>query len=266
MHMSVVNGEVLVADDDPAIREVVSEYLSQRGFEVVEAGNGLEALLQVKHGRPSAVVIDLTMPRLGGLDTLKRIRAFDPSIVMVVVSAHADEFRQQALSLGAVAALAKPIDLPDLLRALGRAEPTPRAATPPEASSGVAPRPRHGQVLVVDDDPAIRLMLEDFLTAEGYRTRSVADGTAAVRAIVEDPPEVVLLDLEMPGLNGIHALPTIRAVAPHTQVIMVSGVTDTEISRRALANGAFDYAVKPVDIAYLGQSVETAMAMSRFET
>ena len=65
----------------------------------------------------------------------------------------------------------------------------------------------------------------------------------------------------MPGLSGVDALPTLKALAPGTAVIMVSGTTDVEVARRALAAGAFDYATKPVDLNRLLESVETAVAM-----
>jgi DNA-binding NtrC family response regulator len=67
----------------------------------------------------------------------------------------------------------------------------------------------------------------------------------------------------MPGLSGIEALPAIRALAPDAKVIMVSGHTGVETSKRALAHGAFDYGVKPIDLAYLCQSLETALTMKQ---
>ena len=65
----------------------------------------------------------------------------------------------------------------------------------------------------------------------------------------------------LPGLDGVEALRAIRAVAPDAIVIMVSGSTDVELSKRALAYGAFDYVTKPIDFEYLARSVETAVAM-----
>ncbi|HKB24968.1 MAG TPA: response regulator, partial [Methylomirabilota bacterium] len=79
-------GKVLVVDDEPDVRDVVGEFLREDGFEVVEAGNGLEALLQVKRVHPDAVVLDLMMPRLGGLDAIKRIHAFDRKIRILVIT------------------------------------------------------------------------------------------------------------------------------------------------------------------------------------
>src|SRR5207248_7843994 len=112
--------KVLVADEAPDVREMLGTYLSTHGHEMLAASNGLEALLHVKNGRPDAVVLDLRMPRLGGLEALKRIRAFDPAIRVVIVTADADEgAHREATELGARAVLSKPVALPDLLAALG---------------------------------------------------------------------------------------------------------------------------------------------------
>src|SRR5205807_7252958 len=77
---------VLIADDDADVREVLVESFQDAGFEVLQASNGLEALLCVKRDRPDAVVLDLMMPRLGGVEALKRIHAFNPGIRALVVT------------------------------------------------------------------------------------------------------------------------------------------------------------------------------------
>lgn len=117
-------------------------------------------------------------------------------------------------------------------------------------------------VLIVEDDPHTGAMLKDFVTELGYVGQWVMDGTAALRALTQEAPDLVLLDILMPGLSGLEALPSIRALAPGVPVIMVSGTTDEELARQALAHGAFDYVVKPVDLPYLAETVELALATS----
>jgi len=264
---------VLVVDDDAELRVVYSEYLRLQGFRVLEAKDGLEALLQVKRERPTAIVLDLAMPRLGGIDALKRIVKFDPTITVVVVTGETDtDLHRQASLLGVRAVLAKPVGLPDLLSALtGSNTPRPGAAPMTERDPNAAPvsaarEASPGRMLVVDDDPAMREMLSEFGTLKGYTVRSVSSGADALRAVVEDPPDVVLLDIEMPGLTGSDALIAIQALAPAVKVIMVSGTSDAALAQRTLARGAFDYVTKPVDLEHLAQSVETAVMMKRFES
>jgi DNA-binding response OmpR family regulator len=262
-------GVAVVVDDEPEISAILAEYLTLAGFDVRQAANGLEALLCVKRERPRLVLLDLHMPRLGGLDALKRIRAFDPTIKVVVVTGDPDpELERQALALGAAMVLLKPMNPLDLGAVLGvvgpREAPSPRPAAPPSPPQPpVIPRAAAGDILIVDDEPEVRAMLEEFLARQGHRARSVGDAVAALRVIGQEPPDVVLLDIEMPGLSGVEALPGIRAVAPDTRVIMVSGTANVETSKRSLAQGAFDYIVKPIDLAKLAQSVKTAVAMKR---
>jgi DNA-binding response OmpR family regulator len=114
-------------------------------------------------------------------------------------------------------------------------------------------------VLVVDDDPDVGSTLLEVLDELGYAGRWVADGASALRALVQAPPDVVLLDILMPGLSGLDALRSIRALVPDVPVIMVSGAADEQLGRRALAHGAFDYVVKPVDLRYLAGAIEIAL-------
>jgi len=263
---------ILIVDDDAEVREVIVEFLGGHGFEPLQAGDGLEALLQIKRVRPDGVILDLQMPRLGGLEALKRIHAFDAAITVVVVTAETDpHVREQALALGATAVLDKPVDFAALLAAIwleSPASPASAAATPKAAGTSEMSRPepsRAPRVLVVDDEPDISGMLAEFLRSRRYEVRVAADGAAAIREIVHAPPDVVLLDVVLPGLSGAEALPTIRALAPRAAVIMVSGSTNAEISKRTLAHGAFDYVTKPIDLDYLARSIETAVAMSALE-
>jgi DNA-binding NtrC family response regulator len=206
------------------------------------------------------------MPRLGGIEALKRIHAFDPTIRVVVVSANVDDdVRRRATSLGVTQIFDKPLDLARLLAALDPDVATTPGAqpSPPPSSTGAGEAPADGRrtVLVADDDPGVREIFEEFFAEVGYHVRTAVDGAGAVRELTAQPPDVVLLDIDMPGLSGVDALPTLKALAPSTAVIMVSGTSDLAVAKRALAAGAFDYATKPVDLQRLLQSVETAVAM-----
>ena len=252
---------ILVVDDDQDLRTTISEFLNMQGFEALEAGDGLEALLQVKRARPSAVVLDIMMPRLGGLQTLKRIRAFDRTITIVIITGVMDEeLQRQAILAGAFAVFVKPVALIDIAAAVrGKVLPAREEPSPVPAPA------RAGRILIVDDEADIRSTFEEFFAEKRYEVRSVADGVAAIKAVVEDSPDVVLLDIQMPGPGGVEALAAIRAVAPDVKVVMVSGIGSEEIAQRALAYGAFDYVTKPVDLAYLERSVETALMMRGLE-
>jgi len=258
---------VLIADDDPDVRATLADLLVEEGFTVLEAQNGLEALLQVKHKRPDFVVLDLFMPRLGGVGALTRIRGFDPAIQVIVVTGSEDrQLFREATTLGAVAALQKPISTGALLHALGRKAIAPAADVAPAPPSvpepiGVATPPR-ARILIADDDEELRQTLAELLIDEGYAVRTVGNAPAAFWAVMEEIPDVVLLDISMPGLTGVEAIPAIRFIKPAMKIIMISGVTDVALSKRALAYGAFDYVTKPIDAPYLLQTIDTALALA----
>jgi CheY-like chemotaxis protein len=263
---------VLIADDDADVRKVLVESFRDAGFDVLQAANGLEALLCVKRDRPDAVVLDLMMPRLGGVEALKRIHAFNPGIRALVVTGALDaELHRQATLAGAAGVFAKPVSAATLVAALAGPAPTPpppppQVASPaPAAPAGTSGAPT-GRVLVVDDNSEVRAMLEDVLTSLGYTTRTAADGATAVRAVLAEAPDVVLLDVYMPGLSGVGALPTIVALAPNAKVIMISGAANEDVLKRSLAFGAHDYVTKPFEISSLSRALETALAMRRLES
>jgi DNA-binding response OmpR family regulator len=254
---------VVIADDDANVRELLAEYLGRHSWDVLEAVNGLEALLHVKRQRPAAVLLDLRMPRLGGIEALKRIRAFDAAITVVILSGNLDaEIQRQAETIGAAGILHKPVDLAAVLAALNGSRPNGAPVAPAApAPTALSRSPASRTVLVVDDDADVRAMLEEFLAANGYRARGAGDGDAAVRELAASPVDVMLLDSDMPDLSGADALPTLRAVAPGAAIILVSGTTNEETAKRALAAGAFDYVTKPVNLVHVIDTIETALAL-----
>src|SRR6266446_982029 len=263
---------VLVVDDDAEVRELMAGYLRARGLDVVEAANGLEALLKFRLVRPQAVVLDILMPRLGGLQALQRIRALDQNVAVVAVTGSPDaELRAQILASGATAILFKPVPLKGLWAALGsdqedavapaRAARRPARPEPTPAAGGTPA----GRVLIVDDEADVRSTLQQYITTQGCEARVAADGASALRLIQADPPDVVLLDIQMPGLSGIDALKAIQEAAPGVKVIMISGAASFELAKETLAHGAFDFIPKPPDLKALSQTLQAAFLMKRLE-
>lgn len=112
-----------------------------------------------------------------------------------------------------------------------------------------------GRVLVVDDEPPVAAVLEDFLSTEGFEVRVAHDGPAALEAFQAWHPQVVLLDLRMPGMTGLEVFARLRATDPSVAVVFVTGADDEETARRLLREGASDYVRKPVDLDYCAQVV-----------
>jgi CheY-like chemotaxis protein len=119
------------------------------------------------------------------------------------------------------------------------------------------------RVLVVDDEPANVELLQDFLEAKGYQVSTALSGFEALQRLREDRPHLILLDIRMPGMDGMEVLRRIREIDRDVGVIIVTAVHEEEIGRRALAQGAFDYITKPLDLQYLENCVWFKIAETR---
>ena len=107
------------------------------------------------------------------------------------------------------------------------------------------------RILVVDDEVEQCNVLKKFLSLKGYEVHTATSGRAAIDKVKEVRPHIVLLDIRMPGVDGIEVLKEIKKVDPAVGVIMVTGVTDEEEARKTFELGAYDYITKPIDFNYL---------------
>jgi len=111
------------------------------------------------------------------------------------------------------------------------------------------------QVLVVDDEIAIREVLIEFLSEHGYEAEGARDGREALELAKSLKPQVILLDIAMPGMNGIETLKRLRQASIEAAVIMISGHADHDQALAALDLGAYDFIHKPPDFGYLERTL-----------
>ena len=115
------------------------------------------------------------------------------------------------------------------------------------------------RVLVIDDNPDVVDILVTCLRGEGYGMLSALTSDEGLKLVILSRPDLVLLDILMPGLNGVDVLKRIRSIAPTTKVIIVTGNADLRLAREALELGALAYIDKPFDLAYLKRVVAMAL-------
>jgi len=116
-----------------------------------------------------------------------------------------------------------------------------------------------GRILVADDEESHRIMLRAVLQEEGYEVAVAADGPEAIRAMEQEPFDLILLDIRMPGMDGIEALMEIRKISPYVPVLMMTAYASVKTAVDALKAGAFEYLIKPLDIDELKILIETAL-------
>ncbi len=186
-------GVVLVVEDDPDTARLLRRVLERAGHHVLVATTGSDALDLAAVEDPALILLDIVLPDIDGMTVLGRLKA-DPdlaAIPVMVLSMLPDDGAGRRL--GAVGYLAKPIDEAVLLERVGDAV-----------------HPDRDQLLVADDDPALRRHIATLLRRRGFSVLEAADGEEAVAIALRERPAMVLLDIRMPGMGGIEALHALR--------------------------------------------------------
>ena len=107
------------------------------------------------------------------------------------------------------------------------------------------------RILVVDDEIVVCDVLKEFLTLKGHEVHTALNGRAAIAKVKMERPHIVLLDILMPGMRGLKVLKEIKRLDPRLGVIMITGVFNKDVAKKAISLGAYDYITKPVDFEYL---------------
>jgi DNA-binding response OmpR family regulator len=115
------------------------------------------------------------------------------------------------------------------------------------------------RILVIDDEPAVVDLVVTCLREEGYGALGAETSEEGLKLAILSRPELILLDIALPGMSGIELLKRIRSIIPTTRVILVSGNTDPVLAREALELGALAYVDKPFDFAYLKRVIAMAL-------
>jgi two-component system response regulator AtoC len=113
-------------------------------------------------------------------------------------------------------------------------------------------------VLVADDDASIRSLLRQLLTDEGYSVTEAATGTEVVAQVAESSPDLVIMDVRMPELDGIEALPKVKSASPKTSVLIMTAFGSSNAAIKAMELGAFDYITKPFELDKISHTVKRA--------
>jgi signal transduction histidine kinase/CheY-like chemotaxis protein len=215
---------ILVVDDDATARDVVVRHLERAGFAVVAARGGQEGLRLVRELRPAAVTLDIMMPDLDGWTVLAAIKG-DPALASTpVVLMSIVEQKNRGYALGAAEYLVKPVDRGKLIETLRQI-------------CGAAA----GRVLLVDDDDTVRRSVRSALEPIGWQVTEAENGQVAVDALATAKPDVIILDLMMPKMDGFEFMEKLRG-RPDWRDIPVLVITSKDLTDedRARLNGGVE--------------------------
>jgi PAS domain S-box-containing protein len=185
---------VLVIDDDPTVHDLMQRFLRREGLRMATAASGEEGLRLARELRPAAITLDVMMPGMDGWAMLTALKA-DPLLadIPVIMLTIVDD-KNMGYALGAADYLTKPVDWDRLVAILKKY----RCAHPPCT------------VLVVEDDADTRNILRRMLTKEGWAVTEATNGRVALEQVAESQPELILLDLMMPEMDGFAFLEALR--------------------------------------------------------
>ena len=255
----------LVIDDSKPVRSILTKVLNGLQFQCIEAQNGVEALDRLSHmPRPTLITLNRHMPEMDGFELLGRIRRSQQYKNLPVVMISTDSTKasvEAAMRLGATDFLAKPFTPTELisrLNLLGLTRDTnkkteeqqkPRPLPSGDPSTTTDLENKSIRLLLVDDSAAIRGILSKTLREiPGIKvTGTAADGEKALNFLEKEQVDIVLLDIEMPVMDGIETLRRIRKKHPRLPVVMFSSLTErgAKATLEALVAGANDYVPKP---------------------
>jgi DNA-binding response OmpR family regulator len=116
-----------------------------------------------------------------------------------------------------------------------------------------------GRILIVDDEPPVLDVLSEYFATQGFAVETASSGAEALSAVKRERPHLVLLDVRMPGMDGVEVLRRLREDEHDIAVIMVTANEDVALARETLKLGAFDYVAKPFDFRYLDRAVAAGL-------
>jgi CheY-like chemotaxis protein len=216
--------KVLIVDDDPDMHKMMSDYLQKEGLTILSATHGRQGYELAKTQHPAVILLDILMPDMDGWGVLALLKADALTAGIPVIILSMIEDRQTGYTLGASEYLTKPVDgerLIGLLKHYTCAEP---------------PCP----VLIVEDDANTRLLLRDMLRADGWSVTEAENGRIGLEKMRQNRPQLILLDLMMPEMNGFEFREALRAHEEWSSIpIIIITAMDLTPEERDMLNSDF---------------------------
>jgi DNA-binding response OmpR family regulator len=254
--------KILVVDDEPTFCDVVGSMLKEQGHEVVTAHNGNQAIALFKSQHPQFTLLDLRMPEMDGIEVLVQIRQLDPTApVMIVTAWSSDEKEREAREIGAVDFLSKRLTCDTIIAKM-------------EGLLGKPAKPQSPPyVLLLDDSPQGRDVLQPFLLEHSIDVRLIKDAKMALVLAEQDPPGIIALDMAIGGkvdqwderdyMKAEAFLQSLRDKKyPGGVVIMAAEKEQKKLMQRPVVD-TYDILVKPVDPVRLMLALQVGMILNQ---
>ena len=236
---------ILVVDDESNVRRLLYHEFTNRGYFVLEAGDGRTAIDLARKYHPDLITMDVLMPIMDGYDATIAIKGDQETKDIPILVISIVESRERGIEIGANEFISKPFSVDQVLECVSR------------LLGGEAKK-----VLVVVDDKALAETIKFQLEQSGFIPSVIHRGNDVLDAIVLEPPDLIVLDLIMPEVDGFDILTEIKS-RPETAnipVIVLSGVEIDGAKVRALSLGAAEFVSKAEGLARLHEEIESILS------
>jgi len=243
----VKRASILIVDDNVSMGRTMSLILERKGYVVVAAKSGPDAIERIKERPFEVAFIDIKMPVMDGVDTYKRIKAIRPESAVIMMTGYGvEDLVAAALREGACGIVYKPLDIEGVLALIERVRRNKQGAL----------------ILVVDDDPGICLTFKNILMKMGHRVSTASDGREAVSVAREEPDDIIFIDMKLPTINGLETYLAIKEINPHAVVVMMTAYRYemADLVQMALNNHAYACLYKPLDMAAVLRLIDEILA------
>jgi signal transduction histidine kinase/DNA-binding response OmpR family regulator len=292
-HRSLSGIPVLVVDDNATNRRLLADRLSGWGMRVAIADSGVAALTQLEScTEPFALILtDVQMPEMDGFDLVARIKAeprMQAASILVLTSGSMPGDMERCRELGVNAYLTKPVRQSELLKTIlgtlrASSSSTTAPTSMPEVDEGIVamsnaidvgavseeqnstPAPKTGlHILLAEDNHVNKTLATRLLVKQGHTVVTAGDGREALAALDRESFDLVLMDVQMPEMDGFEATATIRerekATGAHIPVVAMTARAMSGDREKCISSGMDDYVSKPVSMAELAAAVSRVMA------
>ncbi len=258
--------KILCIEDDPKSRLIIKKLLESVGCSVYEAADGREGLEKAQKLQPDAILMDIMLPIMDGLEITKKLRAVKKTakipIIAVTAKAMAGD-REQILAAGCDEYITKPIDLPLLLQTLSKALKGELSL----GLSGSEPKEVTSKtILLVDDTPKNLIVLEKILKAEGYTILTAPHGESALKILAKSSVDLIISDIAMPTMDGYklcyEVMKDSRTSGIHF-IFYSSHYSNEKEVDFGLSLGADNYMLRPLNIKKLIKTIKTVLSSEK---
>lgn len=237
---------ILIVDDEIDLLETLGDIFESKGYNVtmVEDGNKAIELLRKKYF--DIILMDLKMPGISGLDSFREVKNLHPSAAIIMMTAGSvREEIKEAMGAGVDAVVDKPFNVKKLVATI----------------ESILERPI---ILVVDDRVEDRETLRDILVDRNYRAFVAKDGYEAIDIVRKSDFDIILLDIMMPGMDGLEVLEVVKEIKPHIGVVMMTGYSSEGLAGKSLRKGAYTCLYKPfLDMEKLLRVIEEVQVQKK---